>query len=462
MSVPLRAPAREPAGGPAAPHLIRGLGLLGTVALCVGNMVGTSIYTLPASLAATTGPFGLLSWGATALGYLFVALAYASLGTRHPRTGGPYVFARDAFGDFAGFQTVWSYWVSCVIGNAAIATGVVGYAAGFSPALAGSVWLRFALGQAMLWACCLLNVLGVKQSARVQIAIMFLNIGPLVLVSLLALAHFDPANLTPFAPKGAGFPTLAAGVALVVWGYAGVESATVPAEEVRAPERTIRLGTMLGYAVGTCVFLLTALALAGALPNDVVAGSARPIALVAERTLGGWAGAVVGTTAMVAGLGTLNGWTLMAGRIPVSASADGIFFERLARIHPRYGTPHVALVVGTAVASATMLLYFSKSLLAVFNFVVLLAVLTTLLPHLYSAAAELLLAGREAARDPAAAPRARRARRVAFVAFAFVLFAIYGAGPEVVMWGTLVVLAGMPLYAWFKTREQGAGSRVGP
>lgn len=431
------------------PSLVRGLGLLGTVALCVGNMVGTSIYTLPASLARTTGPFGLVAWGVTAFGYLFVALAYARLGARHPRTGGPYVFAREAFGDFAGFQTVWSYWVSCVIGNAAIATGVVGYAVGFSPTLAGSTLGQFALGQALLWGCCLLNVAGVRASARVQIGIMFLNVVPLAVVSLVALAYFDPANLTPFAPRGAGFPTLAAGAALVVWGYAGVESATVPAEEVRAPERTIRVGTMLGYAVGTTVFLLTALAMAGALPNDVVASSARPVALVAERALGSWAGTAIGATAIIAGLGTLNGWVLMSGRIPVSAARDGIFFERLARIHPRFGTPHVALMAGTLVGSLTMLLYFSRSLLGVFNFVVLLAVLTTLLPHLYSAGAELLLARRERAADPA---RSRRAQWTAAIAFAFVLFAIYGAGAEVVMWGVLVVLAGIPLYVWFKTR----------
>ena len=89
METPL--PAR--AGGPS---LVRGLTLLGTVALCVGNMVGTSVYTLPALLAVETGPLGILAWVVTAAGYLFVALVYASLGTRYPETGGPYVFAREA------------------------------------------------------------------------------------------------------------------------------------------------------------------------------------------------------------------------------------------------------------------------------------------------------------------------------------------------------------------------------
>src|SRR5215207_737172 len=146
-------------------------------------MVGTSIYTLPASLAATTGPLGIAAWLLTAVGYLFVALVYASLGVRYPRTGGPYVFAREAFGDFAGFQTVWAYWFSCVIGNAGIVTGVIGYAVGFSPALAASTWLQFGLAQALLWALCALNVLGVRASSRLQIGVMVTTVIPLLVLS---------------------------------------------------------------------------------------------------------------------------------------------------------------------------------------------------------------------------------------------------------------------------------------
>src|SRR5688500_13182404 len=108
--------------------LVRGVTLAGATALVVGNMVGTSIYTLPASLASTAGPLGILSWILTAFGYFFVAVVYASLGTRYPQTGGPYVYAREAFGEYLGFQTVWAYWFSAVIGNAGIAIGVVAYA----------------------------------------------------------------------------------------------------------------------------------------------------------------------------------------------------------------------------------------------------------------------------------------------------------------------------------------------
>lgn len=427
---------------------MRGLTLLGTVALCVGNMVGTSVYTLPASLAQATGPMGIVAWGVTAVGYLFVALVYAGLGSRYPQTGGPYVFAREAFGEYAGFQAVWSYWISCVIGNAGIVTAVVGYAVGFSRPLAESTGLQFALAQGLLWGLCLLNVIGVKQSARLQVAVMCTSAIPMLLVSLAMLPYAKAANFVPFAPHGWG--SLAAGAALVVWAYSGVESATVPAEEVQSPDRTIGRGTLIAYALATCIFLVAAVAVAGALPSAEIASSARPVAVAAGRTLGPWAEVAIGVFAMAAGIGTLNGWILMSGRIPFTAAQDGIFFRGLGRVHPRFRTPHVGLVTGTAVASAMLLLYFSRSLLAVFNFIVLLSVLTTLVPHLYAAAAEMMLARRDPARYTPA--QRRRAVVTGAVAFVFILYTVYGVGPEVVLWGFLALLAGTPLYIFFATR----------
>jgi APA family basic amino acid/polyamine antiporter len=428
---------------------VRGLSLLGAVALIVGNMVGTSVYTLPALLARETGPLGILAWVVTAAGYLFVALVYASLGTRYPETGGPYVFAREAMGEFAGFQSVWAYWFSAVVGNAAIVTGVVGYIEGFSPTLASSELHRFLLAQSLLWGLCVVNVLGIKVSARIQISVLFLNVVPLMLFSVIALFYFDPANLTPFAPRGWG--SLVTGVALIVWAYSGIESATVPAEEVRGSAHTIRRATLLGYAVGTAAFLLGAVAVAGVVPNAELATSARPIALAAERTIGPWAATIIAFAAIIAGLGTLNGWILMSGRIPVSAARDGIFFPALGRLHPRFGTPHVSLIVATIIGSLTLGLYFTDTTLGVFDTIVQLSVLTTLLPHLYTAAAEWMLRRRGEIQPNA--DKRWRSQLVAGIAFAFVLWSMYGIAPAITRWGFLVILAGIPLYIWFKTRR---------
>jgi len=425
---------------------VRRLTLLGVVALAVGNMVGTSIWTLPASLAKIAGPLALAAWAVTAVGYFFIARTYARLGTRWPTTGGAYVYVREAFGDFAGFQTVWSYWLSATIGNAAIVTAVVGYATGFSTGLRESPLQQFALAQLLLWGFCALNTIGLQHSARLQIALMFLTVVPLVLGSLIALPQVRLAYLTPFAPNGWG--ALAPACALVVWAFSGVESATVPADEVQDSARTLGRGTMLGYWVATVVFLLTALMVIGTVPTAELAESPRPIALSMGRILGPWAAVVIGVVALGSNLATLNGWVLMAGRIPVTAARDGLFFPALGRLHPRYATPHIAMFVGTLLPSALLFLYFSASLVNVFRFVALLAILTTLLPHLYACAAELLLVRRFPERYQTES--VRRVTIEASIAFVFILWTMYGVGGDTAMWGFLAIVAGTPLFVWLQ------------
>jgi APA family basic amino acid/polyamine antiporter len=417
--------------------LRKGLTLLGVVALIVGNMVGTSIYTLPANLSAAAGPLSIAAWVLTGLGYWFVALVYARMGTRFPRTGGPYVYARAAFGDYAGFLALWAYWFSATVGNAAIALGVVGYLKGYLkqlvPGALGLPGIDCWLALALLWLLTLLNVLGVRWGARLSIAILFLNVLPLLAITLLCAPSVQAANYAPFAPEG--WSALPAAAALVVWAYSGIESAAVPAEEVVDPARTIRRGTLVGYALGTLVFLGTAVVISGVLPRAELAHSEEPMALMAGRCFGSAGAWAIRCAAILAGVGTLNGWILMAGRIPVAAAQDGLFFRGLARVHPRFGTPAVALLVGSLVASAALLANLSQGLLATFQFVVALTVLTSLLAHLLAAAAQWKLARGE-----------RHARPVALCACVAIVFFIGGCGLQVGLWGCAVVLAGTPLY----------------
>jgi basic amino acid/polyamine antiporter, APA family len=439
-----------PFSHPAPPAtFVPAVSLLGAVALVVGNMVGTSMYTLPASLAQAIGPLGIGAWILTAIGYFGVALVYANLGARYPRTGGPYVFAREAFGDFAGFLSVWLYWFSAVIGNAGIVTGVIAYAEGFLPALSAHPLLRFGVAQLLLWTFCGINILGVKHSSRIQIAIMAINLGGLITLLGLSTHAFNPANLEPFAPHG--WASLATGTALICWAYSGVETATVPAEEMQAPARTIWRGTMIGYVVATIVFLLAAITVAGVLPNADVASSARPIAMVVERAVGPLGAGIISVCAIIAGLGTLNGWILVSGRAPVSAARDGLFFRRMADVHVRFRTPAFALTTGTAIASAMLFLILDKTLLETFNFIVLLSVWTTLVPHLITAAAGLALARRDGDRFTAA--ERRRWHLIAPMAFAAMMFFVYGAGAEVGRWGFLVLATGILAYVFLRSNK---------
>ena len=132
-------------------------------ALVIGNMVGSGVFGLPSSLAST-GPISLLAWVFTGAGAILLALVFANLGRAYPQTGGPYAYARRAFGDFAGFWTAWGYWIAAWAGNAAIATIFVGYASVFWPSLGTNNALAFALGLSVIWVLTLVNIAGVRVS----------------------------------------------------------------------------------------------------------------------------------------------------------------------------------------------------------------------------------------------------------------------------------------------------------
>lgn len=423
------------------PNLVKGMGMIASVALIVGNMVGTGIYTLPASLANTAGPISLVAWGIVAAGYLFLALIYADLGQAYPKSGGPSVYARKAFGDFVGFEIAYSYWLSVIIGNAAIVIATVGYISVFNETMANSPVIQVVVALVVIWGLVGVNILGVRQGASLAVVTTAAKLIPLFILVIVGLWFFEPANLTPFAPQGTDAILPAA--ALIVWAFAGLESATVPAEEVDDP-RTIRRATLIGFGLTTVVYILISVTVMGLIPNDVIGSSGGPLALAATQALGPWGATLMAIGAMVAGIGTLNGWVLLSGRIPLGVAADGLFPKFLARIHPRHHTPHVSLIIAALVASAMILLRLSNSLLETFEFIVLLSVLMTLVPHVTSSLAEFVMARREPDVFPGRSPSVTGA--IAAIGLIFVLWVIYGTGLEAIGWGSVLLVAGVFMY----------------
>ena len=431
-----------PARASAAPaQLRRGLTLGALVALVVGNQLGTSLYTLPAAVANAAGPLGVVAWLVAAAGFFLLAEVFAELGPRFPRTGGPYVFADAVLGRFVGFETAWCYWLTAWVGNVAIVTGLVAYLGYFVPAMDQHAWLRFVVAQVVLWCTAWLNVRGVRESGRVQVVMLAFNLIPFVLLAF-ALGAMRSANFTPFAPRGVA--GLGAGVALLVWAFAGVESATVAAEEVDGGAVLIRRGTRIGFGLAATMYLLAAVVVTGVLPSGEIGATARPLSLVMERALGPWASTTIALLGVVTAFACLNGWTLMLGRIPFSAAQDGVFPAAFARVHPTYGTPHVGLLVGTAFASVCLLTYFSESLLGAFEKQVLIANFSILVAYFTSALSAVVLAWRPGAVTPDGARRLLLAKSLG--ALAFVCWAIVNVGTESLLWGAGVVLLGVPMY----------------
>src|SRR5688500_11881013 len=155
-------PVLTEAGAP-RPKLKRTMGLWMATALVVGNMVGSGIFLLPASLAEAAGPVSILGWVFTGAGAILLAMVFANLGRAFPKTGGPYAYSRRAFGDFIGFQTAWGYWIAAWVGNAAITYAFVSYLGVFWTDLQTNNVLAAMVGIATVWILTGINIAGVRQ-----------------------------------------------------------------------------------------------------------------------------------------------------------------------------------------------------------------------------------------------------------------------------------------------------------
>lgn len=438
----------SPAEEEGASTLVRGLGPVATTALVVGNMIGSGIYVVPAGLAETAGPLGLVAWAINTAGYLCLTAVFADLGGAYPVSGGLQVFARRAFGDFAALEVGYLYWTCAVVGNAAFLTAFVGYLAVLWPA-AAEPWLAFAVSQALLWGLTLSNAVGVKVGGIVQMVTVVCKVVPLVLLSVALLAYASPANLQPFAPHGLG--SLLPAVSLVSWLFIGMESVTVPAEEIRGAGRTIRRAAYTGFAVTCALYLLVLLALNLAVPASELAGTTSPLAAVARARFGVAGELVVTIGALISVAGILNGWLLVTSRMAFATARDGLAPQRLARLHPRTGTPVWALGVSSAVTSGLVLLYFSGGLLEIYNFIALLSTAMALVAIGAACLAQLVLMRREPERFSPG--QRRRGPVTASLGLGVVVLMIAGSGRDVVLLTLAAAVIPVPYYLFVVRRS---------
>lgn len=429
------------------PKLARSMGLWMATALVVGNMIGSGVFLLPSSLASAAGPVSIVAWIFTGVGAMLLALVFARLGRTFPRTGGPYVYARRAFGDFIGFQTAWGYWIAAWAGNAAITVAFVGYLAVFWPHLTHDNLLAAIVGIGVIWLLTFVNILGIRQGSQVQFITTILKFVPLAIIAVIGLFFIKGGNLTPFAPHGTG-KAISAAAPLTLWAFIGLESATVTAEEVKDPERTIPRATILGTIAATLVYIVATIAIMGIIPAHTLADSSSPFAAAAGKMFGGSWDKIIALVAMAATFGALNGWIIIQGRVPMAAAEDGLFPEQFAKVHGERQTPVFGLIVSSVLVSALMLMNYTKGLVSAFTFVILLATLTTLVPYAYSAAAQAYLYVTE--RELFDRKLFARDMVIATLAFGYSVWAITGSGKDIIAKGFVLLLAGVPVYVFVK------------
>ncbi|MBN8887259.1 MAG: amino acid permease [Rudaea sp.] len=415
----------------------RALGLWSATALVVGNMIGSGVFLLPASLAPY-GQASLYGWALSATGALLLAGVFAYLSRRHPIAGGPYAYARIAFGEFTGFIMAWSYWISVWCAVAAIAVAFAGSMAVIFPALA-LPGREAACALIVLWLGTAFNIAGVRTAGIAQLVITILKLVPLFVVIAVGATRLDAASFTPFNPSGQGWlPVTTITAALALWALQGMECATIPAEHVTDAEKTIARATFIGVALAAVVTIAACTVVLGLVPLDRLKMSTAPFADAATRLWGSGAGVAMAAAMAVSCLGALNGWILVQGQVPYAAARDGLFPAYFAKVDA-HGTPRIGLVVGSVLATVLVVANFAGSLVAVFTASILLATAAALLPYAFSAAAMLKIEWQS--REPSA-------WRLAVAGFALVygIWALIGTGAEALLWGAGLLLAALPFY----------------
>ncbi len=439
----------------------RGLGLWMCTSLVAGSMIGSGVFLLPASLA----PFGgisILGWLVSAGGAMCLALVLARLAATMPKVGGPYAYGREGFGNFVGFWIAWSYWISLLTGNAALAVATASYATVFFPVLAISPAAGLVAALAALWIVALVNAHGVRTAGRVQLVTTVLKLLPLAAVGTIGFLYFQADHFQPFNPAGESpFSAVTATVALTLWAFLGLEAGTVPAGDVRDPARTIPKATILGTSIAAIIYIACTAAVMGIIAPADLAVSGAPFADAAGSIWGIWGRWIIGAGATISCFGALNGWVLLTGQIPRAAALDGLLPARFAHLSRR-GTPVVGIFLSAAIATGLIAMNYTRGLVQAFTFLILLATLATLLPYVFTSMTGLIMALRERSRSrvdgpPTRGPLARAI--VSVLAFGFSLWAVAGAGAETVFWGFLMLLAGVPVFALMRWRAPEPSNR---
>ena len=412
--------------------------------IAVGCAVGSGIFMMPTLLA----PYGLIGFGGWLIagaGSVLVALTMSRLVRRIPKTGGPYVYANEGLGHFAGFIIAWTYWVACITAIAGISIAFVSYLGFFIPAISHSSLLSLLASLVLVWLIVTLNIFSIESSAKFQVVSTLLKLLPLFFMMFLGLVGFDSNNLPEINPTNANpFILLATVTTLVMWSFVGIETATVPAENFINPEKTIPKVLIAAVLSVLTIYILVSIAVAAIVPADELMNSSAPFALAATKILGFSGGVIIAFGALISTLGSLNANTLTAGNITFAAARDKLLPSKFLTLSDA-GTPIFSFILAGSFVSFLLMLNYTKGLIDAFIFFAMLSTLSTLIAYLFCAMAELKFL-----KNDHPSKQRNSAIFLTFGTFLYAFFAIWGAGMEIVFYSFMLILVGMPMYAWMR------------
>ncbi|MBI4166631.1 MAG: amino acid permease [Acidobacteria bacterium] len=432
------------------PQLLRALGAWETASIAIGIMIGTAIFLVPADVTAAVGSpsTALAVWTIGGVLSLFGALSFAEMAAMMPQAGGQYVYLREAYGPLTSFLCGWAFFLAAQGGGISVlAVGFAEYLGEFLPLMR---WHQQCAAAASIVLFTIINYRGVKEGGRVQSLLTGIKVGAIVVLILLGfvLVRGTPAGHgTIHAPSGSGF-LAAFGVALVgvLWAFEGWNTCTFAAGEVKNPQRDLPRALILGTIAVIGLYVALNLVYYRVLTVSEVAASKRVGADAAVRIFGHAGAQFVSLLIIVSTLGSLNGSILAAPRVYYAMAKDGQFFRWCAEIHPKYHTPHRALLVQCVWAVLLVVLGTYNEL---FTYVVFAAWIF----YALTGYAVIILR-----RKLPELPRPYRVTGYPWVPIAFVLASVWFLvntlfeKPAESGLGTLMVLVGVPVYLFWQRR----------
>ena len=327
-------------------ELPRKLGMIDSMAIVIGTVIGSAIFLVPNTVARSlpSAVWIVAVWSLTGVLSFFGALAYAELGAMIPDTGGQYVYLREAYGPMVGFVSGWASFLVIQSGSiATLAAGFSIYLSYFIPLGPSGAKLASVLLIALLT---LVNYRGVRLGAGVQQLFTFLKLAGLAII--IASAFLTPKHAeAAITPAGPGFSWAQFGVAMIacLWAYEGWNCVSFVAGEVQRPERNLLLALGLGTASLIAIYLAANFAYMRVLSIPDIASTERVAARSAEVTMGSIGGTLVSLTILLSIIGAENGGILTYARIYFAQARDGLFFRAVGKVHPRYETPYISILV---------------------------------------------------------------------------------------------------------------------
>ena len=425
------------------------IGLYIATSLVVGNMIGSGIFMLPASMASI-GSISLLGWLISGAGAILIAIVFGRLSKLVPKTGGPYIYPKEGFGDFIGFLSGWGYWTSVLLTNGSIAMAFTGYLLVFLPSWSDSSIALIAIPVLAIWFLTWLNTRGIKAGGRVQLVTTVLKIVPLITVTVIGFFFFNVDNFQPFNSTGSSdLYAIGASITLTLFAFLGVESATIPAGNIRNPKITIPRATIYGTALTLFIYLLGSISIMGVLPQAELQVSSAPFADAAGIIWGDTGRYLIGLGAVVSTFGALNGWILIQSQIPFAMAKDVLLPPLFAK-KSKNDLPVYALVISSVLVTVIVLANSTKGLVEIFTTLILVGTFLVLISYLFSSLSEVLILIKH---KPEGWQRnIKKAFVLGMPAFLFSLVAVYGAGVEIVFYGFMILIIGTPIYIWSKVK----------